>query len=571
MIIVPFTPDFGHVAGRIGQVTFVHKFDISMLQLLSESPLLLLFLVLAIGAPLGKIKLAGVNIGITAILFTGLAFGALSPDIKLPAIVYEIGLVLFIYCIGISSGEQFFGNLKRKGLRENGLALGSVILACSLILLVSVIFSFKASYLVGIFSGSLTNTPSLAASLEFIKATTPVNLIERALAEPVVAYSVCYPMGVIGMILAILLFQRLFKTSLKASVQVQDADKLTNATVVVLNEQLAGREVGEIITANRLNVVFGRISRGGKSFIAQTHTRLEKGDLMTIVGKPAQIEHATNVLGERSNVSLEIDHQQLDVRRIFVSNHDLVGQTLKDLNLPHTMGIIITRIRRGDSDILPNAETTLQFGDRVRVLTARNEMISASKFFGDSYAAQSEVDILTLGLGVAIGFFLGMIPIPLPGGLVLKLGIAGGPLIVALILGSVNRVGKLVFVMPYSANNTIRQFGLVLFLAGIGTRSGFAFRETIAHSDQGINFFLIGSLITVFIGFFFLFVGHRVLKISFPRLAGMLAGLQTQPAVLAFVNDQAKSEQPNIGYSSVFPIATLSKIILAQILLTLLA
>lgn len=541
-----------------------------MLQLLSESPLLLLFLVLAIGAPLGKIKIGGVNAGITSILFTGLAFGALSPTIKLPAIVYEIGLVLLIYCIGISSGEQFFGNLRKKGLGENALAFGSVLLVAAVMVLISVFASFKSSYLVGIFAGSLTNTPSLAASLEFIKAVTPVDLIEHALAEPVVAYSVCYPMGVMGMILAIILFQRIFKTSLKSGAGIADADKLTNATVVISNGNVIGTAVGEIITSNKLKVVFGRISRDGTSFLALNNTLLEKGDLMTIVGKPAEVERAIRVLGERSSIKLEMDHQQLDVRRIFVSNHDLVGQSLKDLNLPHTMGIIITRIRRGDSDILPNAETTLQFGDRVRVLTGRSELASASKFFGDSYAAQSEVDILTLGLGVAIGFFIGMIPIPLPGGIVLKLGIAGGPLIVALILGAVNRVGRLVFVMPYSANNTIRQFGLVLFLAGVGTRSGFAFRETIAHSDQGLNFFLIGSMITLSIGFLFLFVGHRFLKISFPRLAGMLAGFQTQPAVLAFVNEQARSEQPNIGYSSVFPIATLSKIILAQVLLTLL-
>lgn len=542
-----------------------------MLQLLSESSLLLLFLVLAVGAPLGKIRIAGVNLGIASILFTGLAFGALAPNIKLPAIVYEIGLVLFIYCIGISSGEQFFGNLKRKGWQENILTFGAIIFVFLVVVLIGALSSIKSSYLAGVFAGSLTNTPSLAASLEFIKASAPVSLIESALAEPVVAYSVCYPMGVMGMILAIVLFQKIFKTSLKANAQLTDAEKLTNATVVVSNDKVIGSTIAELRTAHGLNVVFGRIKRGATSFLALDSLSLEKGDLMTIVGKPAQIEKALSLLGIRSESNLEMDHQQLDVRRMFVSNHDLVGQSLKDLNLPHTMGIIITRIRRGDSDILPNAETTLQFGDRVRVLTGRNDLALASKFFGDSYAAQSEVDILTLGLGVAAGFFLGMIPIPLPGGIILKLGIAGGPLIVALLLGSVNRIGKLVFVMPYSANSTIRQLGLVLFLAGVGTRSGYAFRETMTQSDQGINFFLIGAAITISIGFLFLFVGHRFLRIPFPRLAGMLAGFQTQPAVLAFVNEQAKSEQPNIGYSSVFPIATLTKIIFAQILLTLLA
>ncbi len=542
-----------------------------MIELLSQSSLLLLFVVLAVGAPLGKIKIAGVNLGIASVLFTGLAFGALSPDIKLPAIIYEIGLVLFIYCIGISSGEQFFGNLKKKGWRENALALGAIVFAFLLVLSIGSFTSLKYSHLAGIFAGSLTNTPALAASLEFIKGVTPVALIESALAEPVVAYSVCYPMGVIGMILAIIIFQKVFKTSLKTNAEVAEADKLTNATVVITNEKIIGQSIREIKVKNKLNIVFGRIKHEGISSLALETVMPALGDLMTIVGKPAEIEKAITLLGKRSEIHLEVDHQQLDMRRVFVSNHDIIGQSLKDLNLPHTLGIIVTRIRRGDSDILPNANTTLQFGDRVRILTGRNELASASKFFGDSYAAQSEIDILTLGLGMAAGFLLGMIPIPLPGGFTLKLGIAGGPLIVALLLGAINRVGKLVFVMPYSANHTIRQLGLVLFLAGIGTRSGFAFGETITNSDDGLTFFTIGAIITITIAFFFLFIGHRILKIPFPRLAGMLSGVQTQPAVLAFVNEQAKSEQPNIGYSSVFPIATLAKIIFAQVLLTILS
>lgn len=542
-----------------------------MIEILQSSPLLLLFVVLAVGAPLGKIKIAGVNLGIASVLFTGLAFGALSPDIKLPTIVYEIGLVLFIYCIGISSGEQFFGNLRKKGWRENALAFSAIFLAFAIVLVLGLYSSIKYSYLAGIFAGSLTNTPALAASLEFMKGVTSGSLIESALAEPVVAYSVCYPMGVIGMILAIVIFQKVFKTSLKVSPAVTESEKLTNATVVISNEKIFGKSIHEIKEENKLNVVFGRIKHGSNSTLALEDATLQAGDLITIVGRPNEIEKAISVLGSRSEVNLEIEHQQLEVRRVFVSNQQIIGQSLRDLNLPHTMGIIITRIRRGDTDFLPNADTTLQFGDRVRILTGRNEIAAASKFFGDSYTAQSHIDILTLGLGMAAGFLLGMIPITLPGNIVIKLGIAGGPLIVALILGAVNRVGKLVFVMPYSANQTVRELGLVLFLAGIGTRSGYAFKETITQGGDGITFFMLGALITLIVGFTFLSFGHLLLKIPFPKLAGMLGGLQTQPAVLAFVNEQAKSEQPNIGYSSVFPIATLSKIILAQVLLTLLS
>lgn len=541
-----------------------------MIQILSESPLLLLFVVLAVGAPLGKIKIAGVNLGIASILFTGLAFGALSPSIKLPAIVYEIGLVLFIYCIGISSGEQFFGNLKRKGWRENLLTFSILFVAFLIMLSVSAFSDIKHSYIAGIFAGSLTNTPALAASLEFIKELSSGSVVESVLSEPVVAYSVCYPMGVVGMILAIVLFQKIFKTNLKTTTEIANEDKLTSATVTVTNVELYHKTIKEIKLQYKLNIVFGRVKSMDVSTLAADSTILKMGDLITVVGKVQEVEKAIVALGKRSEVNLEMDHQQLDVRRIFVSNSAIIGQTLRDLNLPHSMGMLITRIRRGDKDFLPKASTTLQFGDRVRVLTGRSELATASKFFGDSYAAQSEIDILTLGLGVAAGFFLGMLPIPLPGGIILKLGIAGGPLIVALILGAVNRIGKLVFVMPYSANSTIRQLGLVLFLAGVGTRSGFAFRETLTSSDQGVMFLSIGALLTIFVAFSFLFIGHQFLKIPFPKLAGMLSGLQTQPAVLAFVNEQAKSEQPNIGYLSVFPIATLTKIILVQVLLTLL-
>lgn len=540
-----------------------------MIDLLQDSPLLLLFVVLAVGAPLGKIKIAGVNLGIASILFTGLAFGALSPDIRLPAFVHEFGLVLFIYCLGISSGEQFFGNLK-KAWQESALTLGVIFFAFILILLIGSLSTISNSYMVGIFAGSLTNTPALGAALEFLKANTPPELLETTLAEPVVAYSLVYPMGVVGMILAIILFQKLFKTSLKTSKAISESEKITNATVRVTHQNIFHKTLQEIKTGYKLNIVFGRIKRANSSFIAIDSVQLQPEDLITVVGKPADVEQVIDVLGEHSQQNLEVEHQQLDVRRVFVSNHAIIGHTLKDLNLPHTMGIIITRIRRGDSDFLPNADTTLQFGDRVRILTGRHELTAASKFFGDSYAAQSQIDILTLSLGVAAGFLLGLLEIPLPGGITLKLGLAGGPLIVALMLGTINRVGKLVFVMPYSANQTIRQLGLVLFLAGIGTRSGFAFRETITQTQDGFMLFGLGTLVTLSVAFIFLLIGFRVLKIPFPRLAGMLAGTQTQPAVLAFVHEQAQSDQPNIGYSSVFPVATLAKIILIQILLTLL-
>lgn len=245
-----------------------------MIELLSESSLLLLFIVFAVGAPLGKIKIAGVNLGIASVLFTGLAFGALSPNIKLPPIVHEIGLVLFIYCIGISSGEQFFGNLKKKGWHENLLTLGAIVVAFFLVLIIGSFTSIHYTYLAGIFSGSLTNTPALAASLEFIKGITPTALAESVLAEPVVAYSVCYPMGVIGMILAIVFFQKIFKTSLKTNTRVSEGEKITNATVLVTDENVIGKTIRQLKTEHHLHIVFGRIKRNTSSSLALDNTVL---------------------------------------------------------------------------------------------------------------------------------------------------------------------------------------------------------------------------------------------------------------------------------------------------------
>jgi putative transport protein len=209
-------------------------------------------------------------------------------------------------------------------------------------------------------------------------------------------------------------------------------------------------------------------------------------------------------------------------------------------------------------------------GDRVRVVCAPDQMNEVAKALGDSYRAISEIDVMTFSVGIALGLLLGAISLPLPGGSSLKLGIAGGPLIVGLILGALGRTGSVVWQLPHSANLTLRQLGVILFLAGVGTRSGFAFISTFAGGG-GILLFVVGALVTCFTAFLTLWVGYKVLKISFPILTGMLAGIQTQPAVLAFANERAQNDLPNMGYSSVYPMAMIAKILIAQLLLTLLS
>lgn len=538
--------------------------------LLSENPLLLLFLVAAIGYPLGQVKIGGARLGVAAVLFVGLAFGALDPNLKLPEVVYQIGLVLFVYTIGLASGAIFFASLGKKGLRYNGLVIAGLALAALLAAGAHTFLRLNAPSTAGMLAGSLTNTPALAGVVEYIRA---VGAQEPALSEPVVAYSLTYPVGVLGMILAVYLTQRLWKVNYAAEAQAQPEYSSASAplhTRTVCVTRQTGMPVAELIRRNQWNVVFGRIRRSGEMGLVTGQTVLEPGDLVSVIGPEEAVEEVTRAIGdEHCGERLEFDISHYDKRRIFVSSTQAVGRRLRELDITGRYGALVTRIRRGDLELLPNGQTVLLPGDQVRVVAPHEQMEPLAHLFGDSYRAVSEVDILTFSLGLAAGLLLGLLPIPLPGGVTLRLGIAGGPLLVALLAGAAGRTGPLVWAMPYSANLSLRQIGLVIFLAGIGTRSGYAFASTLSEG-AGLFIFAAGAAITCLTALFTLYVGYRVLKIPMGLLVGILAGLQTQPAVLGFGLEQSGNDLPNVGYAMVYPVAMIVKILLAQALLILL-
>ncbi len=543
-----------------------------MIQVLIDNPLLLLFAVIAIGYPLGRIKVRGVNLGLSAVLFVGIALGALHPDLKLPEIVYVLGLVLFVYTIGLSSGPGFFASFRRKGLRDNALVAGLLVVAAGLALGAHFILGLRPTLTAGMYAGSLTNTPALAGVLENIKGAAPKTLVDQWLAEPVIAYSVTYPVGVVGMILAIALLQRLWKVDYRAEAESLRAlglehRPLQNRTLYVTRPEAAQFSIRELMEQQHWEVIFSRWKHGPDIALVTDRTRLAVGDLVSVVGAAEEIDKVLAYLGMDSPAELVTDRSEFDYRRIFVSNAKIAGQSIRALRLPQTLGAVITRVRRGDVDLLPHADMTLELGDRVRVLTRRERLDAVSAYFGDSYRALSEIDILTFSLGITLGILLGIVPIPL-GPVTLKLGLAGGPLIVALILGARGRTGPLVWSLPYSANLTLRQIGLVLFLAGIGTRAGYAFWSTLTQGG-GLAIFAGGAVITSVTAVATLWIGHRQFKIPMGFLTGLLAGLQTQPAVLGFALEQAGDDSPNLGYATVYPVAMIVKILLAQVLLTL--
>jgi putative transport protein len=529
-----------------------------MIRLLAENPLLFLFLVAAIGYPLGQIRVAGTNLGVGAVLFAGLAIGALDPSLRLPEILYLLGLVLFVYTVGLANGASFVTALARgRGLRVNALVVGVLVVVAGLTLAAQRVLHLSAPMAAGMFAGTLTNTPTLAAELEFLRHAGAES------AEPVVAYALTYPVGVLGMIVALMVAKRQMGPPAPS-----EPERAGIAMVVarVTNPAAAAEPLGALVRAQHWRASFGRLKRGDEAHVATPDVRMRLGDLVTVVGSPSELQRIVAWIGDLAREHIDRDDRELDMRRIFVSNRDVAGRALRDLDFPGRFGAVVTRVRRGDVDFVPDEDTVVELGDRVRVLAHRASIGNVTAFLGDSYRALSEMDVLTFSLGCALGLGLGLVPLTLPGGLQLRLGLAGGPLIVALVLGHVGRTGPVLWTLPYSVNLTVRQLGLILFLAGIGTRAGYDFVRYLA-SGGGLLAFAAGAAMTLTAAALTLWAGTTLLHLPFGTLAGTLAGLQTQPAVLGFALEQTHDESPNVGYATVYPVAMIAKVILGQLLL----
>jgi putative transport protein len=547
----------------------------SFIDLLAANPLLLLFVVAGIGYPLGAIRVGGTSLGVAAVLFVGLAVGSISPSLKLPELVMQLGLVLFVYTIGLSSGPGFFRALRRGGLRDNALVFGTLTCAALFVLGVAHFLGLSAAQSAGLFAGSLTNTPALAAVVEQIARLAPPESRDMLTTLPTVGYSIAYPMGVLGMIAAIQIAQRVWKPDYAAEARAlrdlgASGEELAARTVRVVNAAVVGPTVQDLISHYGWHVVFSRQRRDEQLRLVNGAAKFEIGDLLTVIGVREDLDAVTVVLGEAVEEQLALDRSVIDFRRVFVSNPAVLGRRLDELELQARFGALITRVRRGDMEMLASGSTVLEPGDRVRVVVLRERMRDVSEYLGDSYRALSEIDVLTFSAGLVLGLLLGIVPIPLPGGASFRLGIAGGPLLVALVLGALERSGRLVWSVPYSANLTLRQFGMVLFLAGVGTRAGYAFVNTLLGSG-GIALFLAGALVTALAALVLLWCGRKIFRIPMSLLIGMLAGLQTNPAVLSFAGEQTGNDLPALSYATVYPVAMVGKIVLAQVIFMLLA
>ena len=539
-----------------------------MKQILAENPLLLLFVVASLGYFIGTIKFRGSSLGVAAVLFVGLAIGAIDKDFYIPDIIFSLGLVLFVYSIGLSSGDAFFKSYKKNGLRDFLFILIMLILSGCIAIGLAFLLGIDAAKITGIYAGSTTNTPALAGVLEYMQGNGLGGSVDSK--NIVVGYSYSYPMGVLGSIIAIILMKKFLKINFEKEKEQLKSDypigeNLTSRSIEVLNEDAIGIELRDLKKAQKWNVIFGRVSIKGEISLSNFQQKFEKGDQLLAVGSEKEISRVARFMGRFSEEKLSWYRGDYDSRRIFVSNSRVVGRTLASLNIDEKYGAIITRIRRGDVDMLAHGTTVLQQGDRIRFVARRQDLKALSKYFGDSYHQVSQVNLFSFGLGIGIGLLLGLVQISLSDTLSFKLGNAGGPLIVALILGALGRTGPIVWTLPYSANVTLQQIGLLLLLAAVGVKSGNAFIESFA--SDGFTMIAASGIISVFSALITLWIGYKIVKIPFSLLMGIVSN---QPAILDFANSQAKNGIPNFGYTMVFPIALIIKIVIAQVIYVLL-
>ncbi|MCR9290066.1 MAG: hypothetical protein NXI23_22060 [Bacteroidetes bacterium] len=537
-----------------------------MIESFKESPLLLLFIVSAIGYGLGNISIRGTKLGVAAVLFVGLGFGALDPNLKVPEIIILLGLSIFVYTIGLSSAPVFFRTFKKRGGRDTVFILLMMSIYTILTVLVCFWFNLESATAAGLLSGSVTNTPSLAGLLDLINNTQLEAVKDSASSAAVVGYSLAYPTGVLGVMFAIGVMKKWLKIDYRAEEEILQKDypisiKIKRQTVKILNPEIAGQPLRTIFQRYHRRLAFGRMEHNGGQSLPNMDSRIQLGDQVVLIGNEKIVQKAVSELGEAMETELTHDRSIYDVRRMFVSNPEVAGERIASLNLSEKYPVLITRVQRGDVDIVATGATMLELGDRVLLVARREDIPEIAKLFGNSYESLSHINLFSFGLGMALGLMLGMISFEFPGGFSFQLGYAGGPLVVALILGSLRRTGAIVWTLPYSANLTLRQIGLILLLAGIGIRSGHTFLETLLGGD-GSLLFLAGVIITLVTAFLALWIGYKLFKIPFSLLTGMIAH---QPAVLDFALERAGNKLPTIGFTLMLPIGLIIKIVLVQL------
>jgi putative transport protein len=522
-------------------------FDLTR-EIIGTQPILAVFLAIGVGYLVGQINFWGFSLGVGAVLFVGLAIGAFAPKSQISGPIGLTGLVMFLYGIGILYGRQFFEGMRgAAGIRSNVLALVAVLAGLLVALGLGQAFGINIGHTLGIFAGSMTSTATLQAALDVMGNK-----------EPSIGYSIAYPFGVIGPILCIYFMTRQVQPKFPARAQRFHMGEIT------LSQAYAGRKFEELAKDLPDGVQVTMVRKGEENVVPSGDIVFASGDgVLLVAEEESALSEAAARLGKMEPGRIVRDRSALDYIRVFVSKAGVVGIPLSQLPMPAGFPAHLLHVRRYDMDLVPTPDLTLEFGDRVGVLLPPERKEEIRRHFGDTVKATAEFSYVSLGVGMVLGVLLGLIPIPIPGVGTVTLGIGGGPLIVALILGRLRRTGPLLWVMPLPANIVLRNYGLAIFLATVGINAGQPFVRTVAES--GFTMLFIGAAVLLTTVAIVLLVGYYLMKIPYDDLVGIASGATGNPAILVYSTRMAPTERPDIGYAMIFPSATIVKVIAVQI------
>lgn len=517
--------------------------------LLAAQPILTLFLAVSLGYAVGQISIFGFSLGIGAVLFVGLFLGAIAPKAQITGPIGLIGLVMFLYGIGILYGRQFFEGLSGAGRKYNLLALIAVFAALLVALALGHAFNIKIAQTLGLFAGAMTSTATLQAALDVANNK-----------DPSVGYSVAYPFGVIGPILCFYFMTRRVRPNFPPK-----PARFHMADVTLEHLPETQTTLADLIALLPAGTQITGVRQEHRNLLPEADIVLRPGDAVMLVAETEQaIAETVARLGRIDPGRFVKDRSDLSYQRLFVSKPPLTGIPLADLPMPAGVPMQILHVRRYDSDLVATPDLRLEIGDRIGVIVPNEHIAHARAWFGDTIRSAADFSYISLGFGMVLGVLLGLVPIPLPGLGTVSLGIGGGPLIVALIVGRLRRTGPITWVMPLPANIVLRNFGLTLFLATVGINSGQAFVTTVA--SEGPLMLLIGAVVVLTAVAIVLLVGFYVMRIPFDDLLGIASGATGNPAILVYASRMAPTERPDIGYAMIFPSATIIKVVAVQII-----
>jgi putative transport protein len=537
-----------------------------------------LALVCVAGMAVGSIRVRGVGLGTAGVLFAGILSGYFGKPVDHATLdfVKEFGLILFVFTIGLQLGPGFFASLRQQGIALNALAAAVVALGALTAPALGWLLGIDPAAVLGLLSGATTNTPSLGAVQQTLTTLPGVSPDRQEL--PALAYAVTYPVAIAGIIGTLLALKALFRVDpLKeaeafAAEQRRGAEPLERRTLIVENPNLAGVEVKAIPAGRETGVTVSRIRRAGEAEVqlAAGDMVLKSGDRIVAVGTVAMLDRFQQVVGRLSDEDLFQAPGGVTSLRVVVTSKRALGKTVRELGLDHLFGVVVTRITRADLEMSAVPNLRLRFGDVLQVVGDHESIQKAAVFLGNSLKELNETQFIPLFIGIALGIALGTLPIVLPGlPQPLRLGLAGGALIVALALGRLGRIGRLVLNMPANVNLAFREFGIALFFAAVGLGAGAKFFSTV-FSPVGALWLSAGLLVTVppllVVGVF----ARAVLKMNFMALSGLLAGSMTDPPALAFASNISCSDAPTVSYATVYPLTMVLRILSAQVLVLLL-